>query len=152
MGPARRALVTSIGLVLLRPRLQRRSGPGAAAALVALELFGPRLFRLRRLAMWILALTIIGGLGGAAVLGGVGPAGSSRGAALAERHGVRFEEVTVCSGADAVIGFVCQATLDPGDEVVTGWPSFVSYVLDPLKLAAVPVKGPLRDDRYDLDG
>ncbi len=73
-------------------------------------------------------------------------------AALAERHGVRFEDVTVCAGADAVIGFVCQATLDPGDEVVTGWPSFVSYVLDPLKLAAVPVKVPLRDDRYDLDG
>ena len=25
-------------------------------------------------------------------------------AALAERHGVRFEEITVCAGADAVIG------------------------------------------------
>jgi histidinol-phosphate aminotransferase len=73
-------------------------------------------------------------------------------AALAEAHGVRFEEVTVCAGADAVIGFVCQATLDPGDEVVTGWPSFVSYVLDPLKLAAVPVRVPLREQRFDLDG
>ncbi len=71
--------------------------------------------------------------------------------ALAERHGVRFEEVTVCAGADAVIGFTCQATLDPGDEVVTGWPSFVSYVLDPLKLGAVPVRVPLRDQRFDLD-
>jgi histidinol-phosphate aminotransferase len=72
--------------------------------------------------------------------------------ALAERHDVRFEEVTVCAGADAVIGCVCQATLDPGDEVVTGWPSFVSYVLDPLKLAAVPVRVPLADHRFDLDG
>jgi histidinol-phosphate aminotransferase len=71
--------------------------------------------------------------------------------ALAERHDVRFEEVTVCAGADAVIGFVCVASLDPGDEVVTGWPSFPSYVLDPLKLAAVPVRVPLRDDRFDLD-
>jgi histidinol-phosphate aminotransferase len=70
---------------------------------------------------------------------------------LAERHGVRFEEVTVCAGADAVIGYVCQATLDAGDEVVTGWPSFVSYVLDPLKLAAVPVRVPLREQRFDLD-
>ena len=42
-------------------------------------------------------------------------------------------------------------TLDPGDEVVTGWPSFPSYVLDPLKLGAVPVRVPLRDDRLDLD-
>ena len=64
--------------------------------------------------------------------------------ALAERHGVRFEQVTVCAGADAVVGYVCQATLDPGDEVVTGWPSFPSYVLDPLKLGAVPVRVPLR--------
>jgi histidinol-phosphate aminotransferase len=72
-------------------------------------------------------------------------------AALAERHGVRFEQVTVCAGADAVVGYVCQATLDPGDEVVTGWPSFPSYVLDPLKLGGIPVRVPLRDDRIDLD-
>jgi histidinol-phosphate aminotransferase len=71
--------------------------------------------------------------------------------ALAERHDVRFEEVTVCAGADAVLGYVAYATLDPGDEVVTGWPSFPSYVLDPLKLAAVPVRVPLRDDRFDLE-
>jgi histidinol-phosphate aminotransferase len=71
--------------------------------------------------------------------------------ALAEQHGVGFENVTVCAGADAVIGFVCLATLDPGDEAVTGWPSFPSYVLDPLKLGGVPVRVPLRDDRFDLD-
>ena len=71
--------------------------------------------------------------------------------ALAERHGVRFEEVTVCAGADAVIGFTVQATLDPGDEIVTGWPSFASYVLDPLKVGAVPVQVPLREERLDLD-
>ncbi len=70
---------------------------------------------------------------------------------LAERHGVRFEEVTVCAGADAVIGYVSVATLDPGDEVVTGWPSFASYVLDPLKLGVTPLRVPLRDDRIDLD-
>jgi histidinol-phosphate aminotransferase len=70
---------------------------------------------------------------------------------LAERHGVDFDEVTVCAGADAVIGYVCQATLDPGDEVVTGWPSFVSFVLDPLKLGAVPVRAPLREHRFDLE-
>jgi histidinol-phosphate aminotransferase len=71
--------------------------------------------------------------------------------ALAELHGVRFEEITVCAGADAVIGFTALATLDPGDEIVTGWPSFPSYVLDPLKLGAVPVRVPLRNDRFDLD-
>jgi histidinol-phosphate aminotransferase len=72
-------------------------------------------------------------------------------AALAERHGVRFEEVLVAAGADAAIGYVCQATLDPGDEAVTGWPSFVSYVLDPLKQGAAAVRVPLRDHRFDLE-
>ena len=70
---------------------------------------------------------------------------------LAEHHDVRYEQVTVCAGADAVVGYVCQATLDPGDEVVTAWPSFPSYVLDPLKLGAVPVRVPLEDERIDLD-
>ncbi|MEX2612014.1 MAG: aminotransferase class I/II-fold pyridoxal phosphate-dependent enzyme, partial [Gaiellaceae bacterium] len=70
--------------------------------------------------------------------------------ALAKRHGVRFEEVTVCAGADAVIGYLALATLDPGDETVTGWPSFPSYVLDPLKHGGVPVRVPLRDHRFDL--
>jgi histidinol-phosphate aminotransferase len=50
-----------------------------------------------------------------------------------------------------VIGYVAYSTLDPGDEVVTGWPSFPSYVLDPLKLGAVPVRVALRDNRFDLD-
>ncbi len=71
--------------------------------------------------------------------------------ALAERHGVAFEEIVAAAGADAVIGYLCQATLDPGDEVVTPWPSFPSYVLDPLKLGAAPVRVPLRDGRVDVD-
>jgi histidinol-phosphate aminotransferase len=72
-------------------------------------------------------------------------------AALAGRHGVAFEEIVVAAGADAVIGFACQATLDAGDEIVTPWPSFPSYVLDPLKLGAVPVRVPLHDGRVDTD-
>jgi histidinol-phosphate aminotransferase len=71
--------------------------------------------------------------------------------ALADRHGVAFEEVVVGGGADGVIDLLSQATLDPGDEIVCGWPSFPSYVLDALKLGAVPRKVPLRDQVYDLD-
>ena len=71
--------------------------------------------------------------------------------ALAERHGVRFEEIAVCAGADAVIGYLCLAVLDPGDEAVTGWPSFPSYVLDPLKVGATSIRVPLKDHRFDLE-
>ena len=73
------------------------------------------------------------------------------GHALAERHDVPFRNVTVCSGADAVIGYLAMVTLDPGDEAITGWPSFPSYVLDTLKLGGVPVRVPLRDNRFDLE-
>jgi histidinol-phosphate aminotransferase len=71
--------------------------------------------------------------------------------ALAERHGVEPANVATGAGADALIGHLSVATLDPGDEVVTAWPSFISYPLDALKLGAVPVKVPLVDDHYDLD-
>src|SRR5262249_55954024 len=56
--------------------------------------------------------------------------------ALAERHGVQFEEIAVGAGADGVIDGLSQAVLDPGDQVVCGWPSFPSYVIDALKLGA----------------
>jgi histidinol-phosphate aminotransferase len=70
--------------------------------------------------------------------------------ALAERHGVRPEEITVAAGSDAVVGYLAYATLDPGDEVVTGWPSFASYVIDPAKLGGVVIRVPLEDERIDL--
>jgi histidinol-phosphate aminotransferase len=72
-------------------------------------------------------------------------------AALAERHGVRFEEIAIGAGADGLIDGISQAVLDPGDEIVCGWPSFPSYVIYALKLGAEPVRVPLRDERYDLD-
>ena len=64
--------------------------------------------------------------------------------ALAERHGVDPAHVVTGAGADALIGHLSLATLDPGDEVVTAWPSFISYVLDTLKLGAVPHQGAAR--------
>ena len=71
--------------------------------------------------------------------------------AIAARHDVDPANVITGAGADAIIGHLSVAALDPGDEVVTGWPSFISYVLDALKLGAVPRKVPLVDDHYDLD-
>jgi histidinol-phosphate aminotransferase len=72
-------------------------------------------------------------------------------AALADRHGVAFEQIALGAGGDGVIDCLAQATLDPGDEIVCGWPSFVSYVLTAAKLGAVSRQVPLREHRYDLD-
>src|SRR4051812_2795216 len=72
-------------------------------------------------------------------------------AALAERHGVALEEVTVGAGADGCIDMLSQAILDPGDEIVCGWPSFPSYVIYARKQGATTTLVPLADQRYDLD-
>ncbi|HST25432.1 MAG TPA: aminotransferase class I/II-fold pyridoxal phosphate-dependent enzyme, partial [Gaiellaceae bacterium] len=72
-------------------------------------------------------------------------------AALAERHGVAFENVITGAGADGLIDGLSQVFLEPGDEIVCGWPSFISYVVDARKLGATPRLVPLRDHRYDLD-
>lgn len=70
---------------------------------------------------------------------------------LSARHAVGFDEVIVTAGADAAIGYVCQATLDPGDEIVTPWPSFPSYVIDPSKAGATSVRVELDEGRVDVD-
>ncbi|HEU0303067.1 MAG TPA: histidinol-phosphate transaminase [Gaiellaceae bacterium] len=71
-------------------------------------------------------------------------------AALAERHGVRFEEIAPGAGADGIVDGLSQALLDPGDDVVCGWPSFPSYVIDAMKMGAaartVPLDGRLAHD------
>jgi histidinol-phosphate aminotransferase len=70
--------------------------------------------------------------------------------ALAARHDVPPAQVFVAAGADAVIGYVCQAVLDPGDDVVIPWPSFPSFLRDPLKRDARVVPVPLAGYRVDF--
>jgi histidinol-phosphate aminotransferase len=72
-------------------------------------------------------------------------------AALADRHGVRFEEIAIGAGADGLVDALSQAVLEPGDGVVLGWPSFPSYAIYATKLGADVRRVPLRAHRYDLD-
>jgi len=71
--------------------------------------------------------------------------------ALAEKHRVEFDNVALAAGADAVVMYLSLAVLDAGDEIVCGWPSFPSYVLDAIKMGAEPRRVPLTDHRYDVD-
>ena len=70
---------------------------------------------------------------------------------LAELHGVDPGWIALGNGADALIGDLSVALLDPGDEALMCWPSFVSYHLSAVKMGATPVHAPLRDGAYDLD-
>ncbi len=71
--------------------------------------------------------------------------------ALAERHGVPVANVCAGAGADGCVDYLSQAILDPGDEIVCGWPSFPSYVIYARKQGANARLVPLHDLRYDLD-
>ena len=71
--------------------------------------------------------------------------------ALAARHDVPVENVCAGAGADGCIDYLSQAILEPGDEIVCGWPSFPSYVIYARKQGAQPHLVPLHDHRYDLD-
>jgi histidinol-phosphate aminotransferase len=71
--------------------------------------------------------------------------------ALADRHGVAFENVAFAAGADAIVMYLSLALLDANDEIVCGWPSFPSYVLDALKMGADPVRVPLSEHCYDVE-
>ena len=71
--------------------------------------------------------------------------------ALAERHGVRLDEVALGSGSDGIVDMLSQVALVPGDEIVCAWPGFPSYGIYATKLGGVARRIPLRDDRHDLD-
>ena len=72
-------------------------------------------------------------------------------AALAERHGVAFNQVVVGNGADGVLNYLALALLEPGDEVAFCWPSFPVYPINAAKMGAVAVRAPLAGSSYDLD-
>src|ERR671915_1135378 len=71
--------------------------------------------------------------------------------ALAQKHGVGFDDVALAAGADAVVMYLSLAVLDAGDDIVCGWPSFPSYVLDAIKMGAEAKRVPLTDHRYDVE-
>jgi histidinol-phosphate aminotransferase len=69
---------------------------------------------------------------------------------LAQRHGLDPSWIALGNGADALVADLSSAYLDPGDEALMCWPSFVSYHLAAIKMGATPVHAPLRDGAYDL--
>jgi histidinol-phosphate aminotransferase len=71
---------------------------------------------------------------------------------IADLTGAAAGQVVLGNGADSILINLSLALLQPGDEVVFGWPSFITYPLSVRKVDAVPVQVPLDDEhRYDLD-
>jgi histidinol-phosphate aminotransferase len=71
---------------------------------------------------------------------------------IAAEHDATPEQVVLGNGADSILINLSLAMLEPGDEVVYGWPSFITYPISVRKVGAVPVGVPLDADyRYDLN-
>jgi len=72
--------------------------------------------------------------------------------ALSARHRVAPGMVLPGNGVDSLIKLLCLATLDPGDELAMGWPSFLSWRQGALIQGAEVRQAPLAaDGAYDLD-
>jgi histidinol-phosphate aminotransferase len=69
---------------------------------------------------------------------------------LAAHHRLTASMVALGNGADAIIGYLSAAYLRRGDEIVTGWPSFPTYLIDAAKQDATAVLTPLLDGAVDL--
>ncbi len=70
---------------------------------------------------------------------------------LAQRHGVASESIALGNGIDGIIGYLSDAYLDPGDEIVTAWPSFPTYVTEAHKRGATIKLAPLRGGAVDVE-
>ncbi len=72
--------------------------------------------------------------------------------ALSAHLEVPADAILVGNGVDSLIKLLCLALLDPGDELVMGWPSFVSWrqgaAIQAAEVHAAPVRA---DGAYDLD-
>ncbi|MFC4735886.1 histidinol-phosphate transaminase [Bacillus daqingensis] len=69
----------------------------------------------------------------------------------AARIGVREDQLLFGNGSDEVILILCRAVLEPGDNIVTAWPTFPQYRHNALIEGAEIKEVPLQDGFHDLD-
>src|SRR6266571_4746670 len=71
--------------------------------------------------------------------------------AIAEKTGLKRENVILGCGSNEVIEFVGKAYLNPGDEVIAARHAFVVYKLMATLFGADTIEVPDPDFRHDLD-
>jgi histidinol-phosphate aminotransferase len=70
---------------------------------------------------------------------------------IARQIKVAPEQIIVGNGSDEILGFLAQALLQPGDEVIVPTPSFLMYTIVTQCAGATPVMVPLKQMTIDLD-
>lgn len=72
-------------------------------------------------------------------------------AALAEKHGVALDQISMGNGSDEILQLIGYAVLDRGDELVIADPTFARYEPQAVLNQAVAVKVPLKDYVHDVE-
>jgi histidinol-phosphate aminotransferase len=72
--------------------------------------------------------------------------------ALAKKLKVSDEQLVFGNGSDELIVLALKAFIDPGDEVVVAYPTFLIYEIQAKVCGATVRKVPLKNYRYDLEG
>ena len=70
---------------------------------------------------------------------------------LAEKWGVRPENIVMGNGSDDIIALLASACLEPGDRALMPDPSFLMYEISVRAAKGEPVMVPLKDFSMDLD-
>lgn len=70
--------------------------------------------------------------------------------ALAEKFGLSFDQIILGNGANDLAELVVKTFAGPGDNVVSGHPSFIMYRIAAMIMDADFRGIPLRDSRFDL--
>ncbi|NLM03539.1 MAG: histidinol-phosphate transaminase [Clostridiales bacterium] len=72
--------------------------------------------------------------------------------AIAEKFGLKIEQIQPSSGSDEMIDSISKTFLDKGDEVILADITFPRYMSTTKLMGATPVIVPLKDFTYDLEG
>ena len=72
--------------------------------------------------------------------------------AIAQKFGVRPEEVVLGNGSNEVLDLLVKACLGPGEEAIMSEPSFLMYEKFVTAAGGKIVKVPLKDNHHDLEG
>jgi histidinol-phosphate aminotransferase len=71
--------------------------------------------------------------------------------ALAERHGIKSDQIVIGNGATELLQTAAYLLLSQGDELITPWPSYSLYPVIALRAGARPIPVDLTNGRADPD-
>jgi histidinol-phosphate aminotransferase len=71
--------------------------------------------------------------------------------ALADFHGIKFENIVCGAGTDEIFGLLCHAYVGPGDQTIQGAHAFLMYAIQTKAFGGTPIAVPEKNLNVDVD-